>query len=73
MVKYVIMNNTGKAVQSWTFGDKPHVIYCKSIDWALKSSDRTVLERRLEFLNKNFPGQNLRILKVTIETNVTVG
>lgn len=73
MTKYVIMNLNGKPVQTWTFSNKPKIIYCQSFDWTLKSDDEKMMRRQLEFLKKHFPNEKLRVMRVTVETTIKVG
>lgn len=75
MSKYVIMSLTGKPVQTWTFAGKKKIIFCQSLDWALKSDDEMMMGRQLEFLKKHFPEQSkdLRVMRVAVTTNIKIG
>lgn len=69
------MSLTGKPVQTWAFAGKKKIIFCQSLDWALKSDDEMMMGRQLEFLKKHFPGQSngLRVMRVTVTTHIEIG
>jgi hypothetical protein len=74
MTKYIIVcPKNGKAVQNWSFADRKHIIYCSSPEWAMKWDEEDSAKRRMEFLKANFPGQELTVLRVTINTTITIG
>jgi hypothetical protein len=74
MTKFIIVNpKNGKAVQSWSFAERKHIIYCSSPEWSMKWDDETSANIRKEYLEKNFPGQALIVMKVTINTTYTIG
>lgn len=74
MIKYIIVcPKNGKAVQNWSFADRKHIIYCVSSEWAMKWDDEKSAKERKEYLEKNFPGQTLTVMKVTIETTYKFG
>ena len=74
MTKFIIVNTkTGKPVQNWSFADRKHIVYCVSPEWAMKWDDEDSVKRRMEFLKANFSGQELTVLRITINTTVTIG
>lgn len=74
MTKFIIVNpKNGKAVQSWSFAEWKHIIYCSSPEWSMKWDDETSANIRKEYLEENFPGQALTVIKVTINTTYTIG
>ena len=74
MEKYIILNTrTGKAVQNWSFADRKHIIYCNSPEWTMKWDDEESANKRKAYLEENFPGQTLTVMKVTIETTYKFG
>lgn len=74
MEKYIIVNPvTGKAVQNWCFAGKKHIIYCNSPEWSMKHEKKESAERTLKYLNDNFPGQPLTVLKMTKTVSYTFG
>ena len=76
MTKFIIVNTkTGKAVQNWSFATPKHIVYCVSPKWAMKwdVEEEDSVKRRMEFLKANFPGQELTVLRITINTTVTIG
>jgi hypothetical protein len=74
MTKFIIVNpKNGKAVQSWSFAERKHIIYCSSPEWSMKWDDETSANIRKEYLEENFPGQALIVMKVTINTTYTIG
>ena len=71
-VKYIIVNyHLDKAVQNWTFAGKKHIIYCESAEWALKFDRVDAAKDTRDYLKKNFPGQDLTVVKATFYTDVT--
>lgn len=74
MTKYIIVcPKNGKAVQNWSFADRKHIVYCVSPEWAMPFNDEKSANERKEYLEKNFPGQTLTVMKVTIETTYKFG
>jgi hypothetical protein len=74
MEKYIILNTrTGKAVQNWSFADKKHIVYCNSPEWAMKWDNEKSANERKEYLEKNFPGQILTVMKMTKTVSYTFG
>lgn len=76
MTKFIIVNTkTGKPVQYWTFAGHKHIVYCVSPEWAMKweEEEEDSVKHRMEFLKANFPGQELTVLRITINTTVTIG
>lgn len=74
MTKYIIVcPKNGKAVQTWSFADRKHIIYCTSPEWAMKWDDEESANKRKTYLEENFPGQTLTVMKVTIETTYKFG
>lgn len=74
MAKYIIVcPKNGKAVQTWSFADRKHIIYCTSPEWAMKWDDEESANKRKAYLEENFPGQTLTVMKVTIETTYKFG
>ena len=73
MTKFIIINLNGKAVQLWTFAHTPkaHIIYCTSPEWAMKFDNEKSANRQCESLKKHFPGQALKVMKITIETKIS--
>lgn len=70
--KFIIVNyRLDQAVQNWSFADKKHIIYCNSAEWAMKFADKAGAKRTLDYLRKNFPGQDLSIVEATFYTDVT--
>ena len=71
-VKYIIVNDyKDQAVQNWTFADRKHIVYCNSAEWAMKFTDKAGAKRTLDYLRKNFPGQDLSVVEATFYTDVT--
>ena len=71
-VKYIIVNDyRDQAVQNWTFADRKHIVYCNSAEWAMKFADKAGAKRTLDYLKKNFPGQDLSIVEATFYNDVT--
>ena len=71
-VKYIIVNDyRDQAVQNWTFADRKHIVYCNSAEWAMKFDDKAGAKRTLDYLKKNFPGQDLSIVEATFYNDVT--
>lgn len=70
---FVLISPNGKAVQTWTFADKKHIIYCNSPEWAMKLEDVKSANRRKNYLKKHFPNQQLNVIKLTIETTFKIG
>lgn len=74
MTKYIIISpKTGKPVQSWSFAERKHIVYCVTPDWAMKFDGEDSAKHTMEFLKANFPGQELTVLRVTFNTTVTIG
>ena len=74
MTKYIIVcPKNGKAVQTWSFADRKHIIYCVSPEWAMKWDDEESANKRKAYLEENFPGQTLTVMKVTSETTYKFG
>ena len=74
MTKYIIAcPKNGKAVQTWSFADRKHIVYCVSPEWAMKWDDEESANKRKAYLEENFPGQTLTVMKVTIETTYKFG
>lgn len=74
MTKYIIVcPKNGKAVQTWSFADRKHIIYCNSPEWAMKWDDEESANKRKAYLEENFPGQTLTVMKVTKETTYKFG
>lgn len=74
MAKYIIVcPKNGKAVQTWSFADRKHIIYCTSPEWAMKWDDEESANKRKAYLEENFPGQTLTVMKVTKETTYKFG
>jgi len=70
--KFIIVNyRRDQAVQNWSFADKKHIIYCNSAEWAMKFADKAGAKRTLDYLRKNFPGQDLSIVEATFYSDVT--
>lgn len=71
-VKYIIVNDyRDQAVQNWTFADRKHIVYCNSAEWAMKFDDKAGAKRTMDYLKKNFPGQDLSIVEATFYNDVT--
>lgn len=74
MTKYIILNPpTGKAVQTWSFAHKKHIVYCMNPEWAMTFKDEVSANTRKDYLEKNFPGQILTVVKITVNTTYTLG
>ena len=74
MYKYIVMNTaTGKAVQTWTFADRKHILYCNNPEWSMMHGSEDAANRTLEYLKKNFQIHELVVMKVSINTVVTFG
>lgn len=71
--KYIIMTPQGRAVQNWCFATPKHIIYCNSPEWAMDFQSIEKANQWIEYLNKNFPGQKLNAVKVTIKTIYEIG
>ena len=73
-IKFIILNViTGKAVQTWSFADKAHIVYCKSPEWAMKFETMEDAQKRVEYLKNNFPSQKLTAMKFTKTVTYKVG
>lgn len=73
MPKYIIVNpKTGKAVQSWSFAERKHILYCTNPEWAMKFDKEDGAQNILDYLKKNFPGPEHTVLKVEFKTTVTI-
>ena len=73
-VKFIILNvKTGKAVTNWSFADKKHIIYSNSPDWAMKFDDIEDAQKRVKYLEDNFPGNKLTAMKLTKTVTYKVG
>ena len=71
-VKYIIVNDyRDQAVQNWTFADRKHIVYCNSAEWAMKFDGKAGAKRTMDYLKKNFPGQDLSIVEATFYNDVT--
>ena len=74
MSKYIIVNpKNGKAVQSYTFAERKHIMYCNDPEWAMKWDEEDSAKRKMEFLKANFPGQTLTVMKITFNKTFTIG
>ena len=76
MSKYIIVNpRNGKAVQSYTFAERKHIMYCNDPEWAMKwpEDKEDSAKRKMEFLKANFPGQSLTVMKITFNKTFTIG
>lgn len=74
MSKYIIVNpRNGKAVQSYTFAERKHIMYCNDPEWAMKFDDENSANKKMEYLTVNFPGQTLTVMKITFNKTFTIG
>lgn len=74
MSKYIIVNpRNGKAVQSYTFAERKHIMYCNDPEWAMKFEDEDSANKKMEYLAVNFPGQTLTVMKITFNKTFTIG
>ncbi|MBO7694361.1 MAG: hypothetical protein J6T10_17245 [Methanobrevibacter sp.] len=74
MSKYIIVNpRNGKAVQSYTFAERKHIMYCNDPEWAMKFEDEDSANKKMEYLTVNFPGQTLTVMKITFNKTFTIG
>lgn len=74
MSKYIIVNpRNGKAVQSYTFAERKHIMYCNDPEWAMKFDDEDSANKKMAYLTVNFPGQNLTVMKITFNKTFTIG
>ena len=74
MFKYIIINTkTGKAVQTWSYADKKHIIYCTDPYWAMKFDKESDCIRTITKLLKDFPNQSLSSMKIKIKTIIEFG
>jgi len=68
---FVLKNDNGQYLQTWTFSGKPTLIWCKSYEWALKfPSQKKAAERMLwtKFPDNKFKQCNIKIVEVTVQT-----
>lgn len=68
----IVSTKTGKAVQNWTFADRKHVIFCQSPQWAMSFPSEESADGRIDYLRRNFGCSDLTVLKVKIESVVTI-
>lgn len=74
MSKYIIVNpRNGKAVQSYSFAERKHIMYCNDPEWAMKFEDEDTANKKMEYLIANFPGQTLTVMKITFNKTFTIG
>ena len=74
MSKYIIVNpRYGKAVQSYSFAERKHIMYCNDPEWAMKFEDEDAANKKMEYLIANFPGQTLTVMKITFNKTFTIG
>ena len=74
VIHYIIVNPVagGKAVQTWTFAGKKAIVYCTGPEWAMKFGCEEGARRTVDYLKKNFPVQNLVVMKVQIEMKYSI-
>lgn len=74
MSKYIIVNpRNGKAVQSYSFAERKHIMYCNDPEWAMKFEDEDTANKKMEYLTANFPGQTLTVMRITFNKTFTIG
>lgn len=69
---FVLKNNKGQYLQSWSFGSHPSLIWCKSYEWAMKfQTQKKAAERMLwtMFPDNKFKPCNIKIVEVTTQVN----
>jgi hypothetical protein len=74
VIHYIVVNPAagGKAVQSWSFAKTKHIEYCTDPEWAMKFGCEEGARRTVDYLKKNFPGQNLVVMKVQFEAKYSI-
>lgn len=76
MSKYIIVNpRNGKAVQSYSFAERKHIMYCNDPEWAMKwpEDKEDLANKKMNYLTANFPGQTLTVMKITFNKTFTIG
>lgn len=68
----IVCPTTGKAVQTWTFAGKKAIVYCTGPEWAMKFGCEEGARRTVDYLKKNFPVQNLVVMKVQFEMKYSI-
>lgn len=66
---FVIENQKGKLVQSWSFSYSGSIVFCQTPEWALKFQTIESAKKRMDWLNKQHfqNGKGLKITKLTSE------
>ena len=74
MAEYVLINQiTKKPVQYWTFTDWKGIVYCKTLEWAMKLPSEESANRILESLKNHFPKQTLKVCRITKKISFQIG
>ena len=72
--KFIVVNTrTGKAVQTWSYADRRHIVFCADPEWAMGHPDMEAAQRTADLLKKDFGDDRLTAMKVTITTTVSFG
>lgn len=50
---FVIKNQKGQLVQTWTFAPNAFITYCRTPEWAMKFETKEQAEKRLDYFAKN--------------------
>jgi hypothetical protein len=69
---FIIIATNGKAVQSWSFAEKKHILFCDSPDWAMPFPSKKAAEYRVDYLKKHFPKYQLNAVEIEkkVEFNI---
>ena len=61
---FVIKNQKGQLVQTWTFAPNAFITFCRTTEWAMKFETKEQAEKRLDYFAKN-KFKNAFVLKIT--------
>lgn len=50
---FVIKNQKGQLVQTWTFAPNAFITYCRTPEWSMKFDTIEQAEKRLDYFSKN--------------------
>jgi hypothetical protein len=50
---FVIKNQKGQLVQTWTFAPNAFITFCRTFDWSMKFNNKEQAEKRLSYFFKN--------------------
>lgn len=61
---FVIKNQKGQLVQTWTFAPNAFITFCRTTEWGMKFETKEQAEKRLDYFAKN-KFKNAFVLKIT--------